>query len=310
MTQDINWDTNPTDVFANLTPDPTLNRDMLPDVLANFVFDAAERMGADPALFAIAVLTVAASAIDDGFKIQPKRYDTEWQTSARLWMIALGPPGSMKTPAFNQALKPLQQAEKRIVEEDEQLLEQYKHNIEIYRSAHSRWKGELAQNPDAEPPVEPEEPSHRRLIIDELTMEGLTDVCVNNPRGVMVNVDELMGLIGSFDAYKNKTGKDQAMALALWNDGGYTSARRGNVISIPNFSASILGGIQPSKLREVASSLCSDGFLQRFFIIRVGPANRPVDRKPDMLALQNYHESLIPVRPGAPNVVGAEPSSC
>jgi hypothetical protein len=70
--------------------------EMLPPQIADFAFDAGERMGIQTALVAIAALGACAAVIDDGFKIQPKRRDTRLRESARLWVMFNGAPAAVR----------------------------------------------------------------------------------------------------------------------------------------------------------------------------------------------------------------------
>jgi len=45
--------------------EPKLTPEMLPEKLGDFVFDEAERMGADPAGLALSVIVVASAAISN-----------------------------------------------------------------------------------------------------------------------------------------------------------------------------------------------------------------------------------------------------
>ena len=101
----------PIDIFATLTPRPNLTRDMLPDVIAEFAFDEAERLGIEPAAVAMPSLNACAAAIDDGIEIQPKVHDTRWTESARLWLALVGDPGAGKTPSINKAVEPCRHIE-------------------------------------------------------------------------------------------------------------------------------------------------------------------------------------------------------
>jgi hypothetical protein len=59
-------------------------------------------------------------------------------------------------------------------------------------------------------------------------------------------------------------------------------------------SISILGGIQPDRLRKVAGGLTDDGLLQRFLPIMMGKAGRDVDRRPcDAHAAHRAHVQAL-----------------
>src|SRR6516225_1729798 len=88
------------------------------------------------------------------------------------------------------------------------------------------------QEMDDSGPEEPEKPPRRRAIVNDTTMEALALILVDNPRGVLLHYDELMGFIGGLDAYRgNGAKKDRPTALQLWN-GGFRAVDR--VVTIEN----------------------------------------------------------------------------
>src|SRR5690606_38307408 len=134
--------------------------------------------------------------------------------------------------------------------------------------------------------------------------EAVPEILRDHPRGILCYQDELSGWFASMDAYKASgkgANKDRAHWLEAFNGGRRTIDRitRGNLI-IPNWSACVLGGIQPDAIRNVASSMGNDGLMQRFLIIVAQPAQRDVDRKPDMKAMEDYKnlfDALIALQP-------------
>lgn len=92
----------PVDLLASpdLTGVPELKRDHLPDAIAPFVFDTAERMGVDPASVALTALVSCAAVATDDWTIQPKRNDDTWTEAPRIWGAIVGDPSVMKTPVI------------------------------------------------------------------------------------------------------------------------------------------------------------------------------------------------------------------
>jgi hypothetical protein len=280
----------PIDIFGSLSPKPVLTPEMLPETIAGFAFDEAARMGVDPAMIAIPCLVTCAAAIDDGIRIQPKAEDTEWTESARLWGAAIGEPGVMKTPSLNKAVKPLQAVEEKWRVEDVKLLKAYQTAIDDYKYQKAAFDKSHRNGEACEEPQEPERPPNRRCVVNEMSMEGLAErILADNTRGALVLYNELMGLIGGFDAYKsNGVKKDRAAALELFDGGPRNRDLVRDTVWVPNWSACILGGIQTDKLAKVALSLGDDGLLQRFLLFEVFTASMGEDRKPDMDAVGEY----------------------
>jgi hypothetical protein len=130
------------------------------------------------------------------------------------------------------------------------------------------------------------EPVFRQKISNDATTEALVSILAANPDGVLVFAEELAGLLGSMDAYRNRAGKDRPFWLQGKDGGPYTVNRKGaGVTRVPQLALSLLGTIQPEKVRRVLPSLTDDGFAQRFayaFIQRNGcgkdiPASSKLD---------------------------------
>jgi hypothetical protein len=294
-------DEDPVDLFGNLTREPELTREMLPEVIADFAIDTAERLGVECAMVAVPALAACAAALHDGIKIQPKMHDTGWQESARLWVALVADPGGKKSPAIDKAMKPLVEIEAAWINEDAAKMAKYLAALEIYKAGRKRDKANVENI--ATPPVKPPQ---RRITISDATMEKLAFILADNERGVLAIHDELVALIAGFDAYRaNGAGKDRAAGLQLWN-GGPRLVDRVKIdgsVRVPNWSACVVGGIQPDKLREIAPRLSDDGFLQRFqpFAGRtIGPGE---DRMPSHAAVEAYHATvrrLLDISPAMP----------
>ena len=117
----------------------------------------------------------------------------------------------------------------------------------------------------------PAKPSLRRYKTNDTTVEKLGELLRDNPAGLLVLRDELVGLIASWD-YEGREG-DRAFFLEAWNGNqSFDTDRIGRGhINIPNLCASIFGGIQPDKLigylEQAVDSLANDGMLQRFQVL-------------------------------------------
>jgi hypothetical protein len=118
----------------------------------------------------------------------------------------------------------------------------------------------------------------------------------DNPAGVIAIFDELAQLLRSFDAYrggKGALGRDRPLWLELYN-GGRRSVDRVTTghLEVTNWGASMVGGIQPERLRGLISNLSEDGMLQRCIPIFGSGPSMGVDRKPDEKADQAYRRVL------------------
>jgi hypothetical protein len=279
----------PLDIFWSFTPDPVLTRDMLPETIAAFAFDVAERNGISPEAVAMSALAACAGAIHDGIKLQPYRHDTEFTQSARLWVGAIGAPGDRKSDALRVAAKPFEDIDTQWQKDNAERKRDYEKKMDTYRANKRRWDNAPLEGRGAEP-VEPDEPPQPRLATKDFTTEGLRDILKVNERGILVRLDELMTMIGGFDAYRaSGAHKDRSVMLEIWDGGRQAVDRAGGAsVIVPNWSACIMGGIQEEKLAQIAPKLTDDGFLQRFFLYRVRKTGKPLDRMPNRKALDDY----------------------
>jgi len=273
----------PIDIFGVQQP-PALPYDVLPDSLVAYVRDQSGLTGCDPAIIGMGALVAAAACITDGIKLQPKRHDPTWTESARLWVAFVGDPSTKKSPAISKAVRHVKRLDHRMAEENAATFSDYKWQ-------HDAWKDAKKADKNAAS-LEPEKPATKRLLVEDITVEALTEVLKDNPRGVLTLKDELTGWFASMDAYKgaNKgASMDRAHWLEAYNGGRRSIDRitRGTVI-VPNWSTCIIGGVQPDMIRRVASGMGNDGLLQRFMVIVARPAVLDDDRAPDLGAMDEF----------------------
>ncbi|WP_211620948.1 DUF3987 domain-containing protein [Halomonas sp. PGE1] len=272
----------PVDIFGTLEP-PAFPVHRLPRSLAAYTADQAELLGVDPGIIGMAGLTVIAACIDDRIRIQPKRFDPTWTESARIWSAPVGDPSAMKSPALAKAMNPAKKIDAKWRKEGD---EAYKK----YQREHAKWEKRAAKEDDPGPA--PELPPMNRLIYEDTTVEKLGDLlAMYSPRGALVFNDELSGWLSSMDAYKNGGSKDRAAWLEAYNGGpkSIDRVKRGSTY-VENWSACVLGGIQPSVIQDYAKVTNHDGMLQRFIVYFARPAEEGVDRWPDMDAKQRYED--------------------
>lgn len=263
---------------------PQLTADMVPDVIWRYASDQAELLGISPDAIAMPAIVSCAAALCDKIRIQPKRHDTGWLESARLWAAMVGDPSARKTPALSSALRPLRAIDFSMSEENARKMDEYNHR---------------AFDEKKKKPAERErmvKPAMKRLIVQDSTIEALGEALKDNPKGVLCVHDELAGWIGSFDAYSGTSSaanRDRGYWLQAYNGGQMVIDRiaRGVTI-IPNFSVSIIGGIQPAVLNAVAKEMGSDGLLQRFMIFRVSNTGKEQDRVPDKHISDEYRNLI------------------
>ena len=276
---------------AELTGAPLLRHEHLPEAIAPFVFDTAARMGVDPATVALCATVACASVISDDWAVQPRIHDDTWTENARLWGAVVGDPSILKSPVLAAATKPVDtlDAEAR----------------DAHLEAIRRWKEDVAAAKEMKPPgAVPAQPKLGRWMVEGTTIEALSEVLRDDDDAkqkaaaskVLVRQDEMSGWLGDMDRYKagGRGGGDRAAYLRLFNGGRYVYDRVGRgFFAIPNWSACVLGGIQPEPIQRIAKEAADDGLLQRFlYCVPAGQADGE-DRRPDHAALSRYR-ALFP----------------
>ncbi len=241
-----------------------------------------------------------AGAVNRRAVIQPKANDTGWVVVPNLWGGIIAPPGFMKSPVIQAATRPLQQIQSEWRQQHEEALDQYDRDKEEFELRRAAWKEQYKANakkgktaPDR-PEDEPEEPTLRRLIVNDATFEAMHQTISESPAGILVIRDELTGWWSQLD----RAGREgeRAFCLQAWNgDTGHTIDRIGRgTIHVEACCMSMLGGIQPGRLRSYLTEALedgpsNDGLIQRFQLL-VWPETDPrwqyVDRAPDAASEQ------------------------
>ena len=284
---------------ADLPTVPPFNFALLPDTFQDWIEDIAERMQCPPDFPAVGAMIAVGSLVGRKIGIRPKRYD-DWLVVPNLWGCVVGRPGLMKTPALEQPLLPL----RRLVGEalDKYAAEMQEHEVntmlksageklaEKKITAHLKKGDEQAARAEAETVLKKEgdEPICQRYETNDPTIEKLGVLLAENPTGLLLFRDELVGFLRGLDREGHES--DRAIYLEMWNGtGSFTSDRiqRGTVRTPAILS--ILGGIQPDLLtayvREaVRGGQGADGLLQRIQLFvwpDISSEWRHVDRWPD-----------------------------
>jgi putative DNA primase/helicase len=308
----------PTPLPDALPPVDPFDAELLPVALRAWVMDIAHRMQCPADFPAVAALVALSSLIGARAVIQPKARD-DWQVVPNLWGAVVGRPGVKKSPALGEALKPLNRLQAA--------------EFELWQVAHAAWeidckvtamqddgnerkaKGIAAKDPAAarallEPMDTPAEPTARRFIVNDATVEKLGELMQQNPWGNLSYRDELYGLLTGLD----KQGQEGSRAFMLQSyDGnqGYTFDRIGRgTVHIPRVCLAMIGGIQPGRIQEyvrgaVAGGSADDGLLQRFGLLvwpDVAGEFVHVDQWPDTPAKQTawaVFERLAALQPAS-----------
>ncbi|MFM9965347.1 MAG: YfjI family protein [Planctomycetaceae bacterium] len=222
--------------------------DVLPAPLAEVVRCVTKAMGCDPSFVALPALSVLAGAIGNSRRIRLKR---GWTEPVIIWTAIVGESGTLKSPPLEWLTQPLRDREESALERHATALEEFAAEQLRHAAAVAAWKQRKSSEP---PPLTPVPPVCSRSFTSDATIEAVSLMLADNPRGMILIRDELAGWVSSFDQYKSKGGSDAAHWLSIHSAKGFVVDRKSGdrkTIFVPRPAMSATGGVQPATLRSV-----------------------------------------------------------
>ena len=281
--------------------------ELLPDRLAPWIDDIATRLQCPPDYPAITAMTALGAILGRKIAIKPQM-KTDWIEIPNIWGAFIGPPGMLKSPAMNEALRPIHRLEAEAVRNNEIAQQAYSAGLDAFRLrkqvAAALAKEELkktikgdthSRSIDLELGERPQAPTPVRYRTNDTSYEALAELIANNPTGLLVERDELVSLLRHLDR------NDQAVARGFFLTGWsgtqpYTLDRisRGTR-HIEAVCISVLGNSQPARIAEYVKRANSnanggDGLLQRFGLMAwpdTCPEWKDMDRYPHSRARED-----------------------
>jgi hypothetical protein len=304
----------PKPVPDGLLPVPAFQPDFLPEAIRVWATDIADRMQSPLDFIGATALVALGAATGRRIAIRPQR-STDWTEVPNLWGVIVGRPGAMKSPAMQEALRPLNRLESVARAENEQALQEFEAAKELHQlklaDTRDRTRKQLKDGASVshlDIDVAPASPPRRRLIVNDTSYEALGEILADNPNGVLAVRDELVSLLRSLD--REEYAAARGFFLSAWNGtSGYTFDRimRG-VTHIEAACVSMIGTTQPGRLADYvrrASKENDDGMIQRFGVLSwpdVSPEWKNVDRWPDSEARERawgVFDRLVSLDPDA-----------
>ena len=182
-----------------------------------------------------------------------------WQVAGNLYWAIVASSGLGKSPCANAFLRPLWRL-------DHQALERWKSEMTLYQAEMEERKqaGQGSSNPP------PQIPTLTQYLVDDATLEAVSGVLAENPRGLLWCCDELASFMQALDRYGNGKGGSKGRLLSSY-DGSPWKTNRCEKDKNHNVLAAVLsifGTIQPKSLKAVFSQKDADsGLLPRFAFI-------------------------------------------
>jgi hypothetical protein len=252
----------------SLPPVAAFDPAMLPDALRPWVADIAERIGCPPDFVAVPAMVALGSVLGRKVAIRPQQ-QTDWAETPNLWGLIVGRPGMLKSPALQQATAPLRRlavtAQDRYTEESAAWKQSQRLRELQVDAAEKQARKALSTNAKADVSqllnVDTEaEPILKRYSVTNATPEALGELMRQNPQGLLLERDEIMGFLRDLD--REDHADHRAFMLETWaGNGAFTFDRigRGFNLHIPAMCLSIIGTTQPGCLRAYVSGAVQGG---------------------------------------------------
>jgi hypothetical protein len=226
--------------------------------MARLVTEASAAHGCPPDAVGLAALVTAGAAIGNSRVIQPKK---DWTEGATIFAAVIADPGEKKTTAVRAGTHPARKLENKLQKKHEQALDEFAAEEREYEVE----RKEAAKQGLAAPPP-PRAPDAERVRVNDTTVEALIPILKENPRGVLLERDELVGWVKGMDQYKaGGRGNERQFWLSVWSNEPVSVDRKGQQgpVSVLRPNIGLIGSIQPDVLPELAENR-EDGMLERF----------------------------------------------
>ena len=211
--------------------------------------------------YMIASLLVAVStAIGNAVNI---RIRGGWISNPALYMILVGRPGMGKTPPLDFAFRPIRK-------HDAQAVKQFKLEMEQYNNLIESNKGKKENTTPL-----PNKPILRRTIISDFTPEALIRALDDNQRGIVVYVDEIMGMFNAVNQYSRGQLIEQLLTAFSGKPLDISRCSMPIPIHIEYPFINIVGTMQTTRMHElIEKGYKENGLIDR--IIFVYPSSQEI----------------------------------
>ena len=186
-----------------------------------------------------------------------------WISNSALYMILVGRPGMGKTPPLDFAFRPIRK-------HDAQAVKQFKLEIEQYNNLIESNKGKKENTTPL-----PNKPILRRAIISDFTPEALMRALDDNQRGIVVYVDEIMGMFNAVNQYSRGQLIEQLLTAFSGKPLDISRCSMPVPIHIEYPFINIVGTMQTTRIHElIEKGYKENGLLDR--IIFVYPSSKEI----------------------------------
>lgn len=240
-------------------PTPRFPTEVFPAPIVEIIEDAHDAMGYPLEYLSAAMIVATAGAMGNAWSIEVM---SGWREKAIFYMAIVGNAGANKTHPMTFALAPLTK-------------------IDLDRIA------EAATWDDYKAPP--------RLVVSDVTQEGLVKLHQKNPRGLVLFVDELKAWVANFSRYSG--GSQEQFWLSNFSRTPIIVDRKSDAqpLSIAAPCISVIGSTQPTVLSSFATGdRSTNGFIDRMlFVIRPSAGKAYWSEKESDLALSKAWDYML-----------------
>ena len=231
---------------------------VFPPAVQRLLDETAEAYSVPAGIPVAALLALLSCLVGRSRALSAKR---GWPEHGNIWIVVVAPSGMGKTPVMSAYFRPIAEREYRLFLEWRKSAEQYLRDSMDFNRKKPDERGEA-----------PKKPKRPQYFLDDSTLEAIGDALVDNPKGILWLVDEMSGMLSSFDRYSagGKEGSTRARLLSSYDCKSWKTNRKdeGKNVFIPSACLSIFGGLQPAMLARSFNLEDADvGFLPRFMFI-------------------------------------------
>ena len=233
--------------------------DVFPERIQKIIYDLVTYENYNMEYTASIILSAYATAIGNTYHVKIKG---NWVSSCALFMILVGRPGLGKTPPLGFLYQPIR-------ENDRLLLDKAHKEYDLYAQQ------QLAKK-DGEVKEPMEKPRLVQTIISDFTPEAMLSIHYDNPRGIVLLVDEVVALFNSVKRYSAKSNLIEDL-LSAYSGQPIKAVRKTEAfpMSIPRPCINLIGGIQTNILDEIfRKEYVANGLTDRFLF--VFPKNKKI----------------------------------
>lgn len=227
--------------------------DVFPAKLQDMVLALARQENYSIEYTMASLIAAASTAIGNAVNI---RIRGGWISSPILYMILVGRPGMGKTPPLDFAFRPIRKRDAKIIK-------QFKIDMEYYNSILESQKGKKDDRPSLPP-----KPILKRTVISDFTPEALIRALDDNPRGVTVYVDEIMGMFNAVNQYNKGQLIEQLLTAFSGKPLDVSRCSMPIPIHIERPFINVVGTMQTTRIHELVNKGYKDnGLLDRIIFI-------------------------------------------